>query len=152
MIYVGTPPALSTYGYSEKSRPYIDPALPVARAGTDKAGHDMPYWPGYSGIPPRCRATYLDWLASGRSDTSYDPGYMFLYFYGLERRFFMDEPSQDERQDLVEEARRLAGLYPGNRSVQRYLSEFIEIGQAGVIEAHKIEPIFENQTWERRSR
>ncbi|WP_092815592.1 TerB N-terminal domain-containing protein [Roseivivax marinus] len=148
MIYVGTPPALSTYGYGEKSRPYIDPALPVARAGTDKAGHDMPYWPGYSGIPPRCRATYLDWLASGRSDTSYDPGYMFLYFYGLERRFFMDEPSQDERQDLVKEARRLACLYPGNRSVQRYLGEFIEIGQAGVIEAHKIEPIFENQTWE----
>ena len=89
MVYVGTPPLLNTYGYHDKCRAYIDPSLSVARSGTDKAGDGMPYWPGYSDISPRCRATYLEWLASGRSDAPYNPGYMFLYFYGLEPRFFV---------------------------------------------------------------
>lgn len=148
MIYVGTPPAQHTHGYGEKSRPYIDPSLPLARSGSDKAGHGMPYWPGYSGITPLCRATYLDWLAAGRSDSSYDPGYMFLYFYGLERRFFLDEPSQEERNDLLHEARRLARLYPDNRSVQRYLNEFIEIAEAGLVEVRRLDPVFESASWE----
>ena len=90
MVYVGTPPLLNTYGYRDKCRAYIDPSLSVARTGTDKAGDGMPYWPGYSDISPQCRATYLGWLARGRADASYNPGYMFLYFYGLERRFFVD--------------------------------------------------------------
>lgn len=74
MVYVGTPPLLNTYGYRDKCRAYIDPSLSVARSGADKAGENMPYWPGYSDISPQCRATYLDWLASGRADASYNPG------------------------------------------------------------------------------
>ena len=70
MVYVGTPPLLNTYGYRDKCRAYIDPSLSVARSGADKAGEGMPYWPGYSDISPQCRATYLDWLASGRNDAS----------------------------------------------------------------------------------
>ena len=103
MVYVGTPPLLNTYGYRDKCRAYIDPSLSVARTGTDKAGDGMPYWPGYSDISPQCRATYLGWLARGRADASYNPGYMFLYFYGLERRFFVDQ------------SRRRRSLYPGHR-------------------------------------
>ena len=147
MVYVGTPPLLNTHGYRDKCRAYIDPSLSVARSGADKAGEGMPYWPGYSDISPQCRATYLDWLASGRNDASYNPGYMFLYFYGLERRFFVDQSNEDVK-DIVQEVRRLQSLYPDNHSVRRYLGEFLDIAMLAETDLDAIEPIFERQGWE----
>ncbi|MDF0603670.1 TerB N-terminal domain-containing protein [Psychromarinibacter sp. C21-152] len=147
MVYVGTPPLLNTYGYRDKCRAYIDPSLSVARSGADKSGEGMPYWPGYSDISPQCRATYLDWLASGRNDASYNPGYMFLYFYGLERRFFVDQSNEDAK-DIVQEVRRLQSLYPDNHSVRRYLGEFLDIAMLAETDVDAIEPIFERQGWE----
>jgi len=148
MVYVGTPPSLNTYGYRDKCRAYIDPSLPAPRTGDDPEGQGMPYWPGYSDISPRCRATYLDWLAGGRSDASYNPGYMFLYFYGLERRFFVDDPSDDEKRQIHEEVERLSRLFADNRSVQRYLGEFIEIVKVATTEIDRIEPVLEPTGWE----
>jgi len=147
MVYFGTPPLLNSDGYRDKCRAYIDPSLSVARIGTDKAGDGMPYWPGYSDISPQCRATYLDWLASGRKDASYNPGYMFLYFYGLERRFFVDQSNEDAK-DIVEEVRRLWSLYPDNHSVRRYLGEFLDIAMLAETDFDAIEPVFERQGWE----
>ena len=147
MVYVGSPPQFNSYGYRDKCRAYVDPSLSVARTGSDKTGDGMPYWPSYSNIPPLCRATYLDWLASGRSDASYNPGYMFLYFYGLERRFFVDRSSADA-QDIVNEVRRLRLLYPDNRSVRRYLGEFLDVAMLADIEFEDLEPTFERQGWD----
>lgn len=148
MVYVGTPPSVNTYGYRDKCRAYIDPSLPVARTGDDSDGHGLPYWPGYSDISTTCRATYLDWLAGGKSDAGYDPGYMFLYFYGLERRVFVDDPSEEEKRQISEEVQRLARLYADNRSVQRYLGEFLEIAKVATTRTADIEPIYENSGWE----
>lgn len=139
---------MNRYGYGEKCRAYIDPSLPVAREGNDKAGAGMTYWPGYSSIPPECRATYLDWLAGGATDGSYNPGYMFLYFYGLERRFFVDDPAVEEKRDLLLEVRRLAQVYADNRSAQRYLGVFIEFAIASTTEVDSIAPIFDNPGWD----
>lgn len=147
MVYVGTPPRLNDYGYQDKCRAYIDPSLSVARSGQDKAGVGMPYWPGYSDISPQCRATYLDWLAGGRSDASFDAGYMFLYFYGLERRFFVDQSNPDA-QDIVEEVRRLRAIYFDNHSARRYLGEFLDIAMLAETELEALEPVFERQGWE----
>lgn len=147
MVYVGTPPLLNTYGYRDKCRAYIDPSLSVARSGADKAGEGMPYWPGYSDISPQCRATYLDWLASGRNDASYNPGYMFLYFYGLERRCFVDQ-SDEEIAEIVDEVRRLQSLYSDNHSVKRYLGEFLDFVMLFETDISAIEPIFERQGWD----
>lgn len=147
MVYVGTPPLLNHHGYRDKCRAYIDPSLSVARTGDDRTGEGMSYWPGYSDISARSRATYLEWLASGRSDPSYDPGYMFLYFYGLERRFFVDQ-SEADAKDIVAEVRRLVSLYPENHSVKRYLSEFLDIARLAETEFEALEPIFERQGWE----
>ncbi len=109
----------------------------------------MPYWPGYSGISPECRATYLDWLAGGANNGSYNPGYMFLYFYGLERRFFVEQPSPDERREILEEVRRLAALFADNRSAQRWLNEFIEFALVSTTEeVDSIQPVFENLSWD----
>jgi len=148
MVYVGTAPSINTHGYGEKCRAYIDPSLPVARSGHDKDGVGMSYWPGYSSIPPECRATYLDWLATGAKDASYNPGYMFLYFYGLERRFFVDEPDPEERKEIIEEVRRLADLFSENRSAQRYLRDFIEFSLVSTMEVDSIQPVFDHSGWE----
>ena len=148
LVYVGTPPTMNRYGYGEKCRAYIDPSLPVAWEGTDKAGAGMTYWPGYSSISPECRATYLDWLAGGATDGSYNPGYMFLYFYGLERRFFVDDPTTEEKRDLLHEALRLTQIYADNHSAQRYLGEFIEFAIVSTTEIDSIAPIFDNPGWD----
>lgn len=147
MVYGGTPPFLNNHGYRDKCRAFIDPSLSVARTGGDRAGEGMSYWPGYSDISARSRATYLEWLASGRTDTSYDPGYMFLYFYGLERRFFVDQSDTDAK-DIIAEVHRLVSLYPDNHSVKRYLGEFLDIAMLAETEFEALEPVFERQGWE----
>lgn len=146
MIYVGTPPTMD--GYGDKCRAYIDPSLSVARKGDDKTGAGMSYWPGYSTISPESRTTYLDWLADGARDASYNPGYMFLYFYGLERRFFADDPGVEEKCDLLGEVRRLMQVYADNRSAQGYLGRFIEFASALSSDVGSISPVFDNPGWE----
>lgn len=154
MIYVGPAPRLNSHGYGEKCRAYIDPSLSVAALGSDKRGDNLSYWPGYSSIPAVCRATYLDWLANGRRDGTVNPGYMFLYFYGLERRFLLDDPSDFEKQEIISEVQRLKHLFAHNYSAQRYLGEFL--GIASIATLGGISPddpdlkasILENRNWE----
>lgn len=68
----------------------IDPTLPVDGARPDWTGETMDYWPSYSDISPRGRAAYLAWLAGGRSNPRAYIGYVFVYFYGLERRLLTE--------------------------------------------------------------
>lgn len=58
---------------------------PSATAG------DMGYWPWYSRIEPEHRFGYLSWLASGRASLPASEGYLFLFFYGIERRLLIDQ-------------------------------------------------------------
>ncbi len=148
MVYVGTPPRLGSSYYGETCRAYIDSALPVAQFGSDKNGDHMPYWPGYSSIPAVCRATYLDWLAGGRQDGTINPGYMFLFFYGLERRFLGDDAPESEKRDILVEVRRLKELFSKNHSAQRYLGEFIDLASIIVDDADFKKPIYKNWGWE----
>ena len=64
MLYLGPEPQRKSW--SHEGSAFIDPGLPVAKVGSDISGESMPYWPSYSDINPRARATYLDWLAGGR--------------------------------------------------------------------------------------
>lgn len=105
---------------------FIDPDLPVARDGSDFSGAGLPYWPHYCDVDPQARATYLDWLAGGREDRRFAPGYVFLFFYGLERRFFMDDPTVAEKWALVEEVERLLLVYGENHSIRRHLGRFVD--------------------------
>lgn len=52
---------------------------------------DMGYWPWYSRIEPGHRYEYLSWLASKRTSLPPNDGYLFLYYYGIERRLLVDE-------------------------------------------------------------
>ena len=137
MVYVGSPPK-----YVEAENELIDPKLPVARVGNDLQGEGMGYWPSYSRIPSVSRATYLDWLASGRSDPDYNVGYMFLYFYGLERRFMGDQGDLVEKRAIVAEVERLLDVYGEHRSVRRYLDTFLDIAKVAVAEVGEIRPVY----------
>lgn len=130
MVYVGTPPLTGGRYYSEKARCFIDPSLPIAKNRRDYGGDGLSYWPNYSDITPTARATYLDWLQTGRNNPDVNPGYLFLYFYGLERRYFVDSPSKDEKREIVEEVRRLISIFPNNYSVENYLGTFLDVAEA----------------------
>lgn len=64
------------------------------------------YWPSYSNISSEARAAYLDWLADGRRDPEADIGYVFLFFYGLERRVIIDSRDNSDVSKEFPEIRR----------------------------------------------
>ena len=124
MVYVGRGP--STGAPNQPDNAFIDPGKDVARRGGDHEGRGISYWPNYSHIDPRSRATYLEWLSGDRSDTRYNAGYVFLYFYGLERRVFVDRTDAQERAEIVAEVHRLLDVYGDHNSIRRYLSTFVD--------------------------
>ncbi|NEO86861.1 MAG: hypothetical protein F6J87_21775 [Spirulina sp. SIO3F2] len=136
MIYVGT--SLKTAAdhlYSQNDPCLINPQLRINRQSPDRAGEHMGYWPAYSEIDPACRAAYLLWLAGGRQDPDAYIGYVFLFFYGLERRVLRDFPTfkQDYRPELRQisaEVERLLRIYgEQSGSFNGYGSRFLEVCQ-----------------------
>lgn len=123
MIYVGTPPRDNQFNELDKA--FIDPRKSVGKKGGEWDGENLPYWPSYSSISPRARGTYLDWLADGRTRLV-NPGYVFLYFYGLERRYFREKSKGNEKSKIIAEVHRLRELYKDNSSAVKYFSLFLD--------------------------
>ena len=143
MVYVGRGPR----GGGNPDNAFIDSSKNVRRRGGDFDGQGLHYWPNYSTIEAQARATYLDWLSSGRSDTRYNIGYVFLYFYGLERRVFVDKADEQERSDIVSEVRRLLEIYGDNHSIRRYLGAFIDA--TNLLDSRdEPRPVFEHDGYE----
>jgi tellurite resistance protein len=123
MLYVGNGlPIPDGYG--------PEPALinPDLSRSSDKPctqSFGMSYWPSYSKISPESRAAYLDWLAKGRRVKNADIGYVFLYFYGLERRVQVGESSKEELLYIRDEVASLLETYGYNRSFRRYSENFL---------------------------
>ena len=129
MLYVGH--GLSSITGLRVEPALIDPSLPVKRSSPDRTGASMTYWPSYSSISPECRAAYLDWLATGRRDPSAYIGYVFLYFYGLERRALAQAPQSEQAQldipDVIGEVDQPLQVYNGNRSFRGYATQFLDV-------------------------
>jgi len=126
MVYVGSKAMRGDRHGIEPT--LIDPSLPVAWKRPDSTGASMGYWPAYHDISPGARASYLDWLAGGRQHPGAYIGYVFLFFYGLERRVLVDladEPDHPEIAGIAAEVRRLLDLYRSNRSFESYASRFL---------------------------
>jgi uncharacterized tellurite resistance protein B-like protein len=126
MLYVG----LSLPTAQGRQEPaLINPNLPVSRQRIDISQRQMQYWPSYSEISPDARRAYLQWLSTGRTDPTADIGYVFLFFYGLERRALVDLEStpgaQEEVQSIATEVRRLLSLYSQSGSFCRYGTTFV---------------------------
>jgi tellurite resistance protein len=128
MIYVGTD-LLSINGCGAEPA-LINPAKQVAQSAANCHIRCTSYWPSYDSISPEARASYLQWLATGKCDPESDLGYVFLYFYGLERRALWDaarNPQLQTELPLIErEVCRLLGIYGNNRSFRYYASSFLE--------------------------
>ncbi len=107
----------------------IDPSLKVA-SGEPRMDVDMDFWPSYSQSTKEKRLTYLHWLASGKKDTGYPIGCAFLYYYGLERRLLVDDPSSEEEAVLIAEVRRLRELHRSHHSFRGYSSGLLDIMEA----------------------
>jgi TerB N-terminal domain/TerB-C domain len=122
MVYVGHgSPKVNGFDAS-----FIDPSLPVA-SNSASAG-PLGYWPSYAQISPDCRRRYLEWLSQGKHDPTADLGYVFIYFYGLERRLIVENPETDEALLLIAEIERLRAIYTGNGSFNAYSARLIEAG------------------------
>lgn len=127
MIYVGTSLPASNGGNDPC---LIDPSKPVARSA-DYTVRETNYWPSYSDISAVARRAYLDWLAGGRQDPEADIGYVFLFFYGLERRAIIDAAkdaaAKADGPVIAAELRRLLGIYgQKSGSFRRYASELLD--------------------------
>ncbi|MCD1126292.1 TerB N-terminal domain-containing protein [Jinshanibacter sp. LJY008] len=109
----------------------VNDALPIQHISKHYQDESLGYWPSFSTLSPRCRGAYLDWLASDRSDSSCPVGYVFIYFYGLERRILVDGTqetiSDDEFKSLFEEVLRLRAVFLANNSFRHYSTQLIEV-------------------------
>jgi len=151
MVYVGT--SLKTQ-FHENDPCLIDPSKTIASKG-DYTESQTGYWPSYSQISPTARRAYLSWLSSGKSDPEADIGFVFLYFYGLERRVLLDvnkdAKSREELPVLGNEVRRLLGIYgQKSGSFQNYgsaLLDWIELNSHSSTMYNNPVPEF-HRTWE----
>jgi uncharacterized tellurite resistance protein B-like protein len=91
---------------------------------------DLGYWPKYNSLSKNARGRYLNWLSSERNDLNTPIGYIFLYFYGIERRILVDyqkkQVSDDECLELYNELVRLRKIYGSNKSFYNYATNLIE--------------------------
>lgn len=115
-VYIGR--GLATLDASGFEPSLIDPALPVDPEA-NITGEGVTYWPSYSGISPSSRRAFLQWLGGGRTDPNMYIGYVFIFFYGLERRVYEFVrglgSSSEEIVAIATEVVRLLDLY-GDKS------------------------------------
>jgi len=126
MIYVGS---RLTAPNGRTDPCLINDRLPIARTG-DYRVRQMGYWPSYSEISASERRAYLNWLAEGRTAADCDIGYVFLFFYGLERRIILDSQGDGAGKAdwpaIIEELRRLLAIYgEKSGSFRHYASELL---------------------------
>ncbi len=103
----------------------IDRSLPVTSVSRTSG---LPYWPWYERLTPEQRFIYLQWLATDRTKLPPEDGYLFIYYYGLERRALVDEADYGL---IVTEAYRLKRMHSkqspsrSGGSFQNYCSAFL---------------------------
>lgn len=136
MFYIGSG-LRGSYGRVEPA--LINPALKVTPRNVDISLRLTDYWPSYSECTPDARRAYLQWLAGGRRAPEANIGYVFLFFYGLERRALVDAVSDPDAQSdisvIKQEVRRLLSIYSWNGSFQRYASQFLGYLETDSVEA-----------------
>lgn len=125
--------SLSEYGIEPS---LVDEKRPALASSTNVGSQlytddTLGYWPSYASISKGCRGAYLDFLASDRSDPTTPIGYVFIYFYGFERRIIENRAnvlvSDQEFITIFEEVLRLNKVFSANRSFKGYSANFLEL-------------------------
>src|SRR5262245_24533281 len=129
LVYVGS--GLRALNRLAVEPALIDPSLPVNLKSPDHGGQRVGYWPAYTELKPAARAAYLQWLADGRRGPDAYIGYVFLFFYGLERRLLADRAmsakARMENSAIIAEVERLLGIYDKNDSFRGYATAFLQL-------------------------
>lgn len=128
MVYVDTDARLPDAGL-------IDLSLKVSfDRNRDYTISQLGYWPRYSDASPASRGAYLAWLADGKQAPNADIGFVFLYFYGLERRILVDaaaDPAAAAELPLLRaEIVRLLDIYADNGSFRGYANSLLDFLRA----------------------
>ena len=128
-VYIGK--GLSAVASSEVEPALINRDLPINRQTGDCTIRHLDYWPSYERATPTARTAYLEWLSTGRNRLNADIGYVFLFFYGLERRALHDARTSAAAESDVAwikaEVERLLSIYGGNGSFHSYASSFLDL-------------------------
>lgn len=145
MVYLGE---RDDYNYYPWADPVIDPRLIVDNCSFYDPFEEkrILYYLRYHVFRRDERAEYLDWLASDRVSVDCHESYIRLYFYGLERRFFMDSPTQEERHAIITEVERLLKDYVNLNDfsrARREMSHFLYTACAVIQPPEEIKPRFE---------
>ncbi len=126
MVYISE--RANQFGLSEPS--LIDATLSVSRTPVSLTDKLTSYWPNYRQVSPEARRGYLQWQADGRQAPEVDVGYVFMFFYGLERRAFVDAPHDErakaELPEIAAEVERLLEIYGENYSFRSYATRFLD--------------------------
>lgn len=142
MLYVGSG-LRGSYGQAEPA--LINPALKVTPQEVDVSLRLTDYWPSYSECTPDARRAYLQWLAGGRRAPDANIGYVFLFFYGMERRALVDaaadHSAQSEIQAITQEVRRLLTIYSWNGSFRRYASQFLSYLDVDIVDSESYKKV-----------
>lgn len=118
---------------------FEEPSLidPQALVTIKDAPSDLPlhgYYPSYKNLTADAKKRYLQWMANGRKDPNVAIGFVFIFFYGLERRYFIDakrdELAKREMPFILAEIARLVTIYSAHPSFTRYATNFLEYGMA----------------------
>lgn len=128
MLYVGKELPGRTGGGPDPA--LIDPRLPVDVRKPSCSGSAVDGSPSYVRMSAQARGSYLTWLASGRSDPDAPISWVFLFFYGLERRLIVDAGQGQavrERSLVAAEVRRLLDLHRGRSSFDFYATQFLSL-------------------------
>jgi tellurite resistance protein len=126
--YGGQLDSLDGYG-TEAS--LVDDSLNIEKAPSSFEDESLGYWPKFISLSPKGRGAYLNWLSSNRNDPDIPLGYIFIYFYGIERRIVVDSinkvVSDTEFKTLFDEVLRLKSIYGSSRSFLTYSTRLLEI-------------------------
>ncbi|GAB0057926.1 hypothetical protein SIID45300_02260 [Candidatus Magnetaquicoccaceae bacterium FCR-1] len=116
----------------------IDPSLEVTSHPIDLILKLTSYWPDYATLHPDARRAYLQWLAGDRREKEIDIGYLFLFYYGLERRALIDAKEDSDAQadipSIAREIRRLLAIHESNDSFRNYATAFLDYLESATIE------------------
>lgn len=119
------------YNSYETEASLVDECLLTERRDKSYTDGSLGYWPTYIALSPQARGAYLDWLFGERSDHETPIGYVFIYFYGLERRVLIDgtqgKVDNSEYISIFNELKRLRQIFTDHYAFHNYSSKLIEI-------------------------
>lgn len=108
----------------------VDDSLKIENKPHSFEDDSLGYWPKFISLTPKGRGAFLSWLSGKRSDPMTPLGYVFIYFYGLERRIIVDSTKQmvadSEFKDLFDEILRLKNIYGRSHSLSNYSIRLLE--------------------------